>query len=275
MIRSLLILLLCISTMQLFPQQGQLSISRIDRMPDSPVPLQIRNWKTVARDYDSLVFNLNKTGQYLPLARLGTPGQFNYAGNTPLFLDSYVGADGHLNQAEAINILPAIIGASLASINKSNQNGMNWAAMARDFFNLRNGQKVYLNSYSTTSGSDWWYDIMPNVFFYQLRYLYPVAAPEFDNQFATVADRWLKCVNQLGGSTSPWTLPNMNWRAFNLMTGLPLTTGVPEPESAGSITWLLYNAYRETGNRKYFRPVLDQTRPMSFSCLTEPLLRPA
>jgi len=44
----------------------------------------------------------------------------------------------------------------------------------------------------------------------------------------------------------------MNYRAFNLATGLPLTTGVPEPESAGSIAWLLYNAYLETGERKYF-----------------------
>jgi hypothetical protein len=43
----------------------------------------------------------------------------------------------------------------------------------------------------------------------------------------------------------------MNYRAFNLSTGQPLTTGVPEPESAGSIAWLLYNAYLETGNRKY------------------------
>ena len=44
----------------------------------------------------------------------------------------------------------------------------------------------------------------------------------------------------------------MNYRAFNLATGQPLNTSVPEPESAGSISWLLYNAYLETGNRKYF-----------------------
>jgi len=134
MTRLIFFLLLCLFTMQLFPQQGQLGISRIDQMPDSPLPLQIRDWKTVARDYDSFVFNLNKTGQYLPLSRLGIPGQFNYTGNTPLFLDSYVGVDGHLNQAEAINIMPAIVGASLTGIDKSNQNGMNWVAMAKDFF---------------------------------------------------------------------------------------------------------------------------------------------
>jgi len=252
MYRSILLLLLSISTVQIFPQQGQLSIPRIGLMPDLPAPLDIRNWKTVAHDYDTFVFDLAKTGQYLPLSRLGTQGQFNYSDNTPLFLDSYVGAGDHANQAEGINIMPAIVGASLTGIDKSNQNGMNWVAMAKDFFNLGNSQNVYLNGYSTTSGDDWWYDVMPNIYFYQLRSLYPDAAPEFANQFTTVADRWLYCVNQLNGSTKPWTVPEMNYRAFDLATGLPLTTGVPEPESAGSIAWLLYNAYKETGNRKYF-----------------------
>jgi hypothetical protein len=252
MIRLILSLLLIIFTLQLFPQPGQLSNPRIDLMPDLPTPLLIRDWKTVALDYDSFVFDITKTGEYLPLSRLGTQGQFNYADNTPIFLDSYVGAGDHLNQAEAINIIPAIVGASLCGIDKSNQNGMNWVSMTKDFYNLENGQNVYLNSYSTTSGDDWWYDVMPNVYFYQLRSLYPDAAPEFAIQFTTVADRWLYCVNQLGGSTTPWAQPYMNYRAFNLATGLPLTTGVPEPESAGSIAWLLYNAYLETGNRKYF-----------------------
>ena len=252
MTRFILLIQLCIFAMLSFAQQGQLSISRIDKMPDTPSPLQIRDWKTVAHDYDSFVFNATKTGQYLPLSRLGTQGQYNYSDNAPLFLDSYVGADDHSNQAEAINIMPAVVGASLSGIDKSNQDGTNWVAKTKDFFNLKNGQNVYLNSYSTTSGHDWWYDLMPNVYFYQLNSLYPNAVPEFETQFTTVADRWLYCVNQLGGSSTPWTIPNMNYRAFNLKTGLPLNTSVPEPESAGSISWLLYNAYLETGNRKYF-----------------------
>ena len=250
--RILLLIPLCIFLMQSFAQPGQLSISRIDLMPDLPTPLQIRDWNAVTVDYDNFVFDLQKSGQYLPLSRLGTAGEYNYPDNIPLFLDSYVGAENHLNQAEAINILPAIVSASCAGIDKSNQNGLNWVAMSKDFFNLKNGQDVYLNSYSTTSGDDWWYDVMPNVYFYQLKALYPNAAPEFSSQFTTVADRWLYCVNQLGGSTKPWTPPNMNYRAFDLNTGLPLTSGVPEPEAAGSIAWLLYNAYLETDNRNYF-----------------------
>jgi hypothetical protein len=234
-----------------FSQTGQLNISRITQMPDLPSPLLIRDWNEVTINYDNFVFDMQKTGQYLPLSRLGTQGQFNYPDNIPVFLDSYVGANGHLNQAEAINIMPAIVGASLAGVDKSNQNGINWVAKTKDFFNSKNGQNVYLNNYSTTSGGDWWYDMMPNVYFYQLKSLYPDAAPEYGSQFTTVADRWLWAVQQLGGSTTPWTVPYMNYRAFNLATGLPLTTGVPEPESAGSIAWLLYNAYTETGDRKY------------------------
>lgn len=248
---TLLFLILILAVLQVSAQSGQLNISRVAMMPDLPVPFHIRDWKAVTFDYDNFVFDTDKTGQYLPLSRVGTTEQFNYPGNTPIFLDSYVGANGHLNQAEAINIMPAIVGASLVDIDKSNQSGMNWVAMTKDFFNLKNGQNVYLNSYSTTSGDDWWYDLMPNLYFYQLNYLYPDAAPEFAEQFTTVADLWLWAVHQLGGSTTPWAVPYMNYRAFNLATGQPLATGVPEPESAGSIAWLLYNAYLETGNRKY------------------------
>lgn len=250
--RILLKLALFLVTMPGMAQTGQLNIGRVSQMPDLPAPLQIRDWDAVTIGYDNFVFDREKTGQYLPLSRLGTQGQFNYPDNIPVFLDSYVGAGDHLNQAEAINIIPAIVGASLAGIDKSNQNGLNWVAMMKDFFNPGNGQDVYLNGYSTTSGNDWWYDVMPNVYFYQLKALYPEAAPEFSAQFTSVADRWLYCVTQLGGSTTPWAVPYMNYRAFNLATGLPLDESVPEPESAGSIAWLLYNAYLETGRRTYF-----------------------
>lgn len=249
--KILLNLLFFILSFLSFAQTGQLSIDRITQMPDLPFPLEIRGWKVVATQYDAFVFDTTKTGQYLPLSAFGTTGQFNYPDNTPLFMDTYVGTIQHLNQAEAINIIPAVVGASLVGIDKSNQNDINWVAMTKDFFNAKNGQNVYLNNYSTTSGNDWWYDLMPNVYFYQLNALYPNATPEFDGQFYSVADRWLYAVNQLGGATTPWSIPNMNYRAFNLATGLPLTTGVPEPESAGSIAWLLYNAYLETNRRAY------------------------
>jgi hypothetical protein len=243
---------LIFSSMFLWSQTGQLYIPRISMMPDMPSPFLMRDWKKVASDYDNFIFNLSKTGDKLPLSRLGTKGEYNYPDNVPVFLDSYVGVDSHLSQCEAINLLPAIVGASLTGIDKSNQNGINWVDKSKDFFNHKNGQNVYLNNYSSGSGSDWWYDVMPNVFFYQLYSLYNEGSADALYRFRSVADRWLGCVKSLGGSATPWTVPEMNYRSFNLATGLPLTTGVPEPEAAGSIAWILYNAYIETGERKYF-----------------------
>lgn len=105
MIRLLFNLVLILIIIPIWSQSSQLQLSRVDQMPDSPLPLQIRDWKTVAQDYDSYVFDLSKIGQYLPLSRLGALGEFNYADNIPLYMDSYVGAIDHLNQAEAINIM--------------------------------------------------------------------------------------------------------------------------------------------------------------------------
>jgi len=80
--------------------------------------------------------------------------------------------------------------------------------------------------------------------------LYPNTG-DFKYQFTTVADRWLTAVKKMGGRTAPWKKPNMNYRAWKLSTMEPLTTGVTEPEAAGAIGWLLYNAYVRTGLDKY------------------------
>src|SRR5690606_10702722 len=196
-------------------QPGQHEIQRVSQMPDLPAPYDMRDWKEVALKYDELIFSTTATGQYFPLINL-KPSGINYPELAPLLLQTYVGTNSN-NQAEAINIMPAIVGASLINIDKSNQLGLNWVEKTKDFFNKANGQQVYLNGYSSTSGGDWWYDVMPNIFFYQLYKQYPHIT-DFNTQFVSVADRWLAAVHAMGGSTTPWTVPDMNYRAFNLMT---------------------------------------------------------
>ena len=230
-------------------QTGQIEITRVASMPNMPSPYNLRNWKSVALKYDSFIYNLNATGQYLPLMHLKSSGT-NYPSLQPILLDSYVGINGAGSEAEAINIIPSVVGASLVGVDKSNQFGNNWVLKTKDFFNKANGQNVYLNSYSAASGNDWWYDLMPNVFFYQLYSLYP-NTQDFNTQFTTVADQWLSAVYAMGGSTTPWKVPNMNYRAFNLATKTPNSSGVAEPEGAGTIAWMLYHAYTQTGKKKY------------------------
>ena len=225
----------------------QISIPRIELLPAKPAPYQMRDWKKVATGYDSLVFNTALQGEYLPLSTTYSAA-VNYPGITTFALQSYVGAG--LSRGEGINCLPAIVGASLAGIDKSNQRGVNWVSMCREWYNKANGEDVYLNAPDGTTGDDWWYETMPNVFFYQLYSLYP-GTQDFPTQFHAVADRWLEAVQAMGGSTVPWSLANVNHRAFNLLTMSPNNTGVVEPEAAGAIAWILYHAYVQTGEERY------------------------
>jgi hypothetical protein len=229
-------------------QVKQIHISRVQQMPNIPFPYLMRNWKEVARQYDQIIFSAVTTGQHLPLINVKPLG-VNYPEVSSILLQTYVGTNT-ASQAEAINIIPAIVSGSLMNIDKSNQNGINWALKAKDFFNKSNSQNVFLNGYSTNSGGDWWYDVMPNIFYYQLYTQYPTQT-DFHEQFISVAARWLEAVNAMGGKTTPWTLPQMNYRAWNLMTMTGNADGVKEPEAAGGIGWLLYHAYLTTGETKY------------------------
>jgi len=231
----------------------QLSIPRIDLMPNMPAPYVMRDWKQVALNYDNLVFDISKTGTYLPVTAISTSNGINYPALKTIRMDTYIGQTDHGRVAEAVNILPAVVGASLVGVDKTNQLNTNWVVKLKDFFNKQNGENVYLNNYSTTSGNDWWYEIMPNVFFYQLYSLYPAVDADFTTQFTTIADRELGVLYKLGATVQPWKAPAMNYRAFNLITGVPNATSVPEPEAAGSISWLMYQAYVQTNSPKYLQ----------------------
>ncbi len=226
----------------------QITINRIEQMPNTPSPYLMRDWKQVARGYDSLVFDFNRTGTYLPLGRIVT-NTVNYPNHNSFGLHSYVGTNSP-NGREAINCLPAVVGATLAGIDKSNQSGRNYALMAEEWFNRRPSQNVYKNGPVDDSGNDFWYETMPNVFFYQLNALYPNTG-DYNYQFTTVADRWLEAVRVMGGSTTPWRKPNVNHRGWFLQTMTPYDAGVPEPEAAGALAWLFYNAFVKTDSAKY------------------------
>lgn len=230
----------------LFAQQ--ISIDRIELMPGEPEPYQMRDWKQVAKGYDSLVFDLDASGTYLPLSWTDA-NSINYPQHNRFGIDSYVGTSDE-KAAEAINVIPAVISATLAGIDKTNQHGYNWVLMCEEFFNKRPEENVYLNNFVGASGNDWWYDTMPNVFFYQLYHFYPEQG-DFAAQFTTVADRWLEAIEHMGGSTMPWQKPYMNYRAWALSTMTPLQTGVRQPEAAGVLAWLMYMAFSETGEEKY------------------------
>jgi hypothetical protein len=232
-------------------QVGQINLPRIGQMPDEPAPFNVRDWREVAVQYDSFVYDINKTGQYLPLVTLQNNG-FNYPQHPAFGLHTYVGTNSP-NGKEAINVLPSLVGATLAGADKSNQYGRNWVLMSQDFFNKNNGELIYLNNPNTSSGNDWWYDMMPNIYFYQLYDLYPNIGGDEDFQFNSVADRFLEAVRAMGGSDTPWQQAYMNYRAWKFAQMEPNANGVKEPEAAGAYAWVLYHAWKETGNPEYLK----------------------
>ncbi len=236
---------------QIFAQTGQIAIPRVDLMPNQPAPYNVRNWRQVALQYDSFVYDVQKTGQYLPLSYL-KPAGVNYPQNPAFGLHTYVGTNSPLGN-EAINVLPSLVGATLVGADKQSQFGRNWLLMSQDFFNKNNGENIYLNNAGASSGGDWWYDLMPNVYFYQLYDLYPNSGAEADFQFTTIADRFLEAVRAMGGNDAPWEPAYMNYRAWKFKTMQPNPNGVPEPEAAGAYAWVLYNAWKETGNPDYLK----------------------
>lgn len=249
--KNILLFITTLTALPLAAQVPQISIPRVDLMPNEPAPYNVRDWQEVAMKYDSFVYDFGKTGQYLPLVYLQNNG-INYPQNPAFGLHTYVGTNSPLGN-EAINVLPSLVGATLVGADKSNQFGQNWLLMSQDFFNKNNGELIYLNNRNGSSGGDWWYDLMPNVYFYQLYDLYPDAGGDAENQFVTVADRFLESVRVLGGNDKPWQKANMDYRAFNFKTMQPNPNGVHEPEAAGAYAWVLYNAYLKTGNPAYLQ----------------------
>ena len=245
--KSILFTVLAILMTVNFVFSQQINIPRVDEMPNMPQPYIMRDWKHVALGYDSIVFNLDIEGEYLPLVKQYS-NTYNYPEHGSFYMQTYVGQS--LTHNESINSMMGIIGASLCGIDKSNQNGYNWVLMLEEFFNWKNGQYVYGNNVGQKTGHDWWYESIPNALFYQLYSLYPETG-HFSEQFMKVADRWLEAIYAMGGSTTPWESPYMNYRAFNLEEMEPLLEGVPEPGASGALAWIFYQAYGQTGIEKY------------------------
>jgi hypothetical protein len=246
-----MLLLGCLLPLALAGQSGQVAIPRIEAMPNQPAPYNLLDWKTVALEYDEMIYDTELTGQYLPLCFV-EPSGVNYPLNPTFRLHTYVGTFSPFGN-EAINVLPSLVGATLVGQNKQNQFGRNWVRMSQNFYNKVNGENIYLNAPSTSSGNDWWYDMMPNVYFYQLYDLYPDAGGEADLQLVSIADKMLEAIKAMGGGATPWAVPYLNYRAWSFTEMTPNTQGVPEPEAAGAFAWLLYQAWNITGNEAYLQ----------------------
>jgi len=228
---------------------NQIEIDRVKLMPNVPSPYQMKDWRTLARVYDEFVFNFDLTGDYLPLIRWDR----SYKNFKQISFDmpSYVG-DPRQGEGggEAINCVAAVLGATLVGIDKSNQSGHNWVAMCENWFNVDDGEYLFLNDKHADSGQSFWYEIYPHILFYALVYYYPNTG-NMQQEVKTTADKWYDACYHMGGKDG---VPNFGHTAFDFDTMTPFDNGIwKEPDAAAGIAWLEYAAYIKWGEAKYLQ----------------------
>jgi hypothetical protein len=219
---------------------GQREIDCVDMMPNIPQPFKMRDWRAVARGYDRLAFDFDTTGQYLPLIWLDD-SRINIDGPT-FGIYSYVGdkRQGGSNH-EGVTCLGAVLGATLAGIDKSRQQ-YDYVAMCEAYYNKRNGQNLVLNAMDQGTGGSFWYEIWPHVVFYALSDLYP-GRKNMEAIVRTTADRWRDACRDMRGKDGT---PDFDHTAFDFAKMQPVDNGQwKEPDAAAGIGWLEYTAWQK------------------------------
>ena len=207
-------------------------IARVAQMPNLPRPLQVRDWHQATRDYIDLVFDFDRHGEYLPLV------SWRDERRTMVTLPSYVGAGGG---PEGINYLAAVVSGSLVGLDMRSFRGQNWVALGSRFFDPESG--ACSNWVRRGTGGSLWYDVLPDVLFYQIGALYP-GDPDRERQMRTVAETWYRACVALGGRPDPPAPPDFDHTGFNTKTMTPVDNGKwIEPEGAAGIAWLEYMAW--------------------------------
>lgn len=232
----------------------QVSIDRIDMMPNKPAPYKMLDWKKKARDFDAYVFDRNPEikGNHLlwvDSARRNID-QVTFGMYTAIN-DSRQGPKHNNGEFhESLNTLAALIGATLVGIDKSNQNGQNYVKMVQNYFNTDNGWNIVMNNTCPDVallgggyGRDWWYDVFPNVLYYALCDLYP-NVENAENIQRTIAEQFVKADSVLNG--------NYDYSYFDYGKMKGMVNHIPlQQDAAGGHAWVLYAAYKKFGDKRY------------------------
>ncbi len=237
------VFLSCLLTVAAYGQY-QLSIPMIHALPNAPTTYQMRDWRTVATDFDNLAFDTAATGQYLPLVKIDHSPQSQQL-QTSFGLAAYVGETRTFGETgepvhEAISSLAAVLGGTLVGIDKS-AGPHNWVSMTREYYVNRNSQFVVLNNPFAQSGQSAWYDIYPNMLFYSIADRYPDEA-----YFAPIQNQIdQRFYDAVGVLTANGAAPNFNHTAYNFRTRQPVDNGVwREPDMGMGMAWMQHAAYR-------------------------------
>lgn len=234
----------------------QVSISRIDQMPNLPEPYKILDWRKKALDFDAYVFNfdtricgnpviwLDSAQRNIPQTTFGLYTAVN---------DSRQGPKNNNGEFhESLNSLAALLGGGLVGIDKTSQNGYNYVKMVQNYFNSDNGWNIVMNNTCPEVallgggyGRDWWYDVFPNVLYYAVCDVFPGVSGA-DSIQHVIAEQFCKADSVLNGSY------DYSYFDYSQMKGM--VNNIPlQQDAAGGHAYVLYAAYKKFGDPRYLQ----------------------
>lgn len=236
----------------------QVSLDRVDDMPDMPSPYMMKDWDETAKGFYPYVFDFGAEGDHRPFIWMDSSGR-NI--DQPTF--GIYTAVGDVRQGPEVNngeaheglcILGILYSGSLMGIDFSNYQGKDFITMSRNYFNSDLGWNIIMNFTNPSAhvgggyGNDWWYDVYNNMLFFAIGDQYP-DNKGYEEIMRIVADQYLKADSILGDNYSH------SYFDFKEMTG-KTNHIVTQEDAAAGFAWLLYSAYQRFGDERY----LDASR---------------
>lgn len=226
-------------------QAGQRNLATVEQMPNLPQPYEMIDWRAKAEAFDGLAFDFKAAGEYLPLV-WRDESRVNI--DRPAFgLPSYVGGLRRDGAQEGVTCLGAVLGATVAGIDKSAQE-QDYVGMCEAWFNRTNGQRLVLNNLQGGTGGSFWYEVFPSIVFAAIADRHPARAG-FGEIVRVTADRWREACAALRDADG---VPDFDHTAFNFRTMKPVDNGKwREPDAAAGVAWLEYSAWKRFGDSNH------------------------
>lgn len=248
-----------------YGQSSQINVKRVDAMADLPQPLKIIDWKAMAHNFDKTIYDFNAKGEYWPMVWMDSTGK-NF--DEPVMgIYTAVGdvRQGKQNNKgmfhEALANMGSVLGATLVGIDKSDQNGMNYVRMLRNYFNKDTGWDIMMNNTAPEVallgggyGRDWWYDVYPNLLFYAIFEKYP-EEEGFEMMARSIAEKFYKADSILNG--------NYNYSFFDYGKMKPVSSQIcAQPDAAAGHAYVLYTAYKKFGDERYLKGAISAMKAL-------------
>ncbi|WP_411275419.1 hypothetical protein [Daejeonella sp.] len=247
-----------------YAQVKQLNIPRVDKMADLPQPLKIIDWHKMSLDFDRTIYDFQAQGAYWPMVWIdSTAKNFNQpvVGMYTAVGDVRQGKNNKGMFHEALASMGSVLGATLAGIDKSDQQGKNYVAMLKNYFNSGTGWNIMMNNTAPEVallgggyGRDWWYDVYPNVLFYAIYDKYP-DEPDLERLARSIAEKFFKADSILNG--------NYNYSYFDYGMMKPMVNNIClQPDAAAGHAYVLYSAYKKFGDKRYLQGAMSAMKAL-------------